>query len=68
MRSLITNLTIALLLAYIGAYLVLLRPMEISPGVHFRMYAIDRHTARKIFAPLEFLDRNIRPKYWVCEG
>lgn len=57
-----------MLIVYAGAYFYLLRPMEVSPGLHLRIYAIDQNRARTIFAPLEIIDRSLRPGYWICEG
>lgn len=53
-------------LAYVGSYLVLLSPMP-SPWLgepNDAAYRAGGRTAETAFAPLEWLDRRVRPGYW----
>jgi hypothetical protein len=53
-------------LAYVGSYLALLSPMP-SPWFgepNDATYRVGGRTAETAFAPLEWLDRRVRPGYW----
>lgn len=61
----------ALPLLYVLAYLILLDASATLP-IHAFNYRLDRYrlggqTARIVFRPLNFIDRNIRPGYWAFE-
>ena len=62
-----------LLVLYVVSYLVLLEPVRVNvPSIHapdfkYPTYAFGGKTAEAIFVPANFLDKQIRPKFWVHE-
>jgi hypothetical protein len=54
---------LALMLVYLGGYLVLVNPQLAQRGVKYP-YRFGREYSTAIFWPLEQLDRRIRPNAW----
>jgi hypothetical protein len=65
----------ALLIAYIGGYIALLRPADLTildgeTGCRVRLpaYRIGGPVPQTAFRPLLWIDQRVRPRYWAWES
>jgi len=57
-----------LLVLYVGGYLVVADHQRTSTGGLIASYRIADDVGTKVFAPLEWIDRTIRPLHWMPPG
>ena len=64
-RVRVAGIVLALLLAlYVGAYFALLDTTDRPRGQIGPIFKIEGETTRAVFAPLAWLDYQVRPGYW----